>query len=605
MNYYISPSCGLRFNSRAEVSRYLSKQANKGSYKRKSNNVLVEEGIAEGLPTGWIKNVRVTKKGGTVRRDTFYTDPISGYVFRSMKDTLRYLETGELGRLTLKPKEKLDSSDVELDDDKFSSPGAAKKPKFTVSRARRQIFLGQSSNMDETVNDKLILESTCAREFGVGTELSGSLLPKVEELEQIEGKADYTKSEMVSVTAVGASLDEKLPESAPRSHESEKAQHRQCKFKPKKETNLPCRASRRLAGLEVDLVPELKTSNRACRASVKQSGEGVPVTDNDSSHDRLSHRASRQLDVLGGKSETKSTFDSSQSSVGSTRSSMGKNSCTNLASPVKLAGKLIEETKSDKDQVCISVSPLENQDNLLEHVRNVANEEKSDEKPYYSLDLPLGELLTDPCIAFAIQTLTGMSFETSKNSLVSSESSDSKHSGNLADAKEHGKKIKGKNKVDEKQGCNAFLPPESCLCITQENAGKVEIDEKTHENSGSSLKLPFGALWMDPCIEFAIKTLTDAIPVDYDPNIQNCFQQQLSSLETQGNSELTLSSVGLDNFSQSEFPCHQYCAVEKPVFQYQPFVEQALPHSRNVSLHSSGGSRLPQTGEHLNNECQR
>lgn len=35
----------------------------------------------------------------------YYTDPRSGYKFRSKKDVLRYLETGEISRNAFKPKE--------------------------------------------------------------------------------------------------------------------------------------------------------------------------------------------------------------------------------------------------------------------------------------------------------------------------------------------------------------------------------------------------------------------------------------------------------------------------------------------------------------------
>ena len=41
---------------------------------------------------------------------------MSGYVFRSMKDALRYVETGELGRLAFKPKDK-GSNDEDLEED--------------------------------------------------------------------------------------------------------------------------------------------------------------------------------------------------------------------------------------------------------------------------------------------------------------------------------------------------------------------------------------------------------------------------------------------------------------------------------------------------------
>lgn len=35
----------------------------------------------------------------------FYKDPVSGYIFRSKKDALRYIETGEISRSAIRPKE--------------------------------------------------------------------------------------------------------------------------------------------------------------------------------------------------------------------------------------------------------------------------------------------------------------------------------------------------------------------------------------------------------------------------------------------------------------------------------------------------------------------
>lgn len=49
----------------------------------------------------------------------YYIDPVSGYIFRSMKDALRYIATGNIGRLAFKRKGKVDS-DTELEDDKNS-----------------------------------------------------------------------------------------------------------------------------------------------------------------------------------------------------------------------------------------------------------------------------------------------------------------------------------------------------------------------------------------------------------------------------------------------------------------------------------------------------
>lgn len=34
----------------------------------------------------------------------YYTDPVSGYVFRSLKDAIHYVETGERGQYALGPR---------------------------------------------------------------------------------------------------------------------------------------------------------------------------------------------------------------------------------------------------------------------------------------------------------------------------------------------------------------------------------------------------------------------------------------------------------------------------------------------------------------------
>jgi len=47
----------------------------------------------------------------------YYIDPVSGYAFHSIEDVDHYLESGEVGRNTLKPKDE-DISDTKLKDDK-------------------------------------------------------------------------------------------------------------------------------------------------------------------------------------------------------------------------------------------------------------------------------------------------------------------------------------------------------------------------------------------------------------------------------------------------------------------------------------------------------
>ncbi|KAI3828830.1 hypothetical protein L1987_02940 [Smallanthus sonchifolius] len=57
----------------------------------------------EGLPAGWIKEVRVRKHGPASKKDPYYLDPLSEYAFFSKKDALRYLESGDIRKCVMRP----------------------------------------------------------------------------------------------------------------------------------------------------------------------------------------------------------------------------------------------------------------------------------------------------------------------------------------------------------------------------------------------------------------------------------------------------------------------------------------------------------------------
>ncbi|KAL6536429.1 hypothetical protein OROGR_013001 [Orobanche gracilis] len=75
--------------------------------------VLTESSAADELPPGWIKEIITSKSGSKIRKDPYYTDPVSGYVFRSKLDALRYLETNDIRSCAIRPK-KRKSSDLNL-----------------------------------------------------------------------------------------------------------------------------------------------------------------------------------------------------------------------------------------------------------------------------------------------------------------------------------------------------------------------------------------------------------------------------------------------------------------------------------------------------------
>ncbi|KAK1431690.1 hypothetical protein QVD17_08236 [Tagetes erecta] len=70
------------------------------------DKIVVEKNDEEELLPGWTKEVKIRKTGSATKVDRYYTDPVTGYIFRSLRDVQRYLKTGELGRLAKKPKMK-------------------------------------------------------------------------------------------------------------------------------------------------------------------------------------------------------------------------------------------------------------------------------------------------------------------------------------------------------------------------------------------------------------------------------------------------------------------------------------------------------------------
>ncbi|XP_028756378.1 methyl-CpG-binding domain-containing protein 13 isoform X2 [Neltuma alba] len=548
----------------------------------KKDKVVIEKGVAEGLPEGWIKKTRVTKKSSTVRRDSYYIDPVSGYVFQSIKDAVRYLESGEIGRNAFKPKDK-GGRDIELKDDIFSSAGVARKPKLSVGRVTRRTVMSQGTNLDRIVNDQQTPKTACTGEpmplsehsscqCAMGIELTGLVPSQAECSDEKEGKVSFAESNSIPSCADGVVPEKQLPESLQTKHATEKVQKGQVKSKRKKEINLPRRASKRLAGIQVDPVPELITRRRN---AAKNSGE-VALTNEDKSSGSFSNEETKQLIARESASESKRKPQSLMNTMESPKLNQSKHSYGSLCAPEKLPEKTFEEPKSEKDQECYSFLSPGNTVTVNEQVKDLEGGAKFD----YSLDLPLGELLSDPCIAFAIQTLTEGTFETSKNTQISSEVSDSKYSETSASAKGDDSKIKGQNVSDWKQECSASSPPKDLVA----------------EHAGSTSESPFGISWMDPCIEFAVKTLTGNIPVEYDPNSENCLQQQLGTSNNQGLGEVAFSGGSLNNLRQTDYYCSQYLGTQDPVFKQQSFLDTALPNARSVGMGNSTGARLHQYG---------
>ncbi|KAK2653820.1 hypothetical protein Ddye_013676 [Dipteronia dyeriana] len=496
----------------------------------RKDKFIIERAEPEGLPPGWIKEIKVTKSAHKVRRDPFYIDPVSGYIFRSMRDVSRYLETGDLGRLATKPKDKHSQDDHDSKNDKDHSPTASKKQK-TASTGTETPVTGQSTKPGEIAKDEDItggrentpLSKPTSNQGGADAEMSGSNLPK--DSSQVDEEKDSDETVGLSTLDVGAVPEKQTLESGDIEGETKKSKLGKSKPRKKKVLDLPRRSSKRLAGVALNPTPELIITDTRARQPVgKQSGD-----------------------------EVASTIKGSKSTEVSCKSTKGKHQSEDLANPH-------ENAESSKKQESAGDLPPQNQAKV-----EVGCEAEAKPKPEPSFDLDFGDLLSDPCIAFAIKTLTGDNFETSRGIEVSMGSNNSNSEGITTPEQNAGKE---NQKIAIPGECAVDVIGNSC---------------KTDEKPGLPLDSPFADIMTDPCIEFAIKTLTGTIPVGCELDTQ----QQLNATQTQS----------AKNFCQTEFLSQKYNVLEKPLTIEQTRVG-------NLSIQKSGGATgLRQPGENRFNEC--
>lgn len=117
----------------------------------------------------------------------------------------------------------------------------------------------------------------------------------------------------------------------------------------------------------------------------------------------------------------------------------------------------------------------------------------------------------------------------------------------------------------------------------QEQPKKLENERMDSENP-NPLLFPFEGSWSDPCLEFAFKTLTGAIPVDDHLAIQDYFQYQLDPSDKQRDGTSAPPDFGsINSFQTSSF---QFDAPAKQPASEQQLPSNHLPSQRNVSIPS-------------------
>ncbi|KAK6130089.1 hypothetical protein DH2020_036162 [Rehmannia glutinosa] len=267
---YTDVSSGSKFYSWAAVTRYLNTldRANTSTVQTKHDNVeepsppekkdgntfktvaTVSTAADDDLPPGWIKEIITSKSGNKIRKDPFYTDPISGYIFRSKLDALRYLKTNDISSCACRPKKK-ESDDLSLIKNEIPSSNPAPEK---LSEQKKQLFVGGESN--------------CCGENS-GTKSQPDSETKISKQTQGDNDAD-------SVKVTSDPLTKQQPSECGTEKQTDKTPKNP---KKRKVLSLPSRTSKRLAKSEPELPSNSVISEHSLRAAAKRpSGSEVDVS---------------------------------------------------------------------------------------------------------------------------------------------------------------------------------------------------------------------------------------------------------------------------------------------------------------------------------------
>ncbi|CAN4087791.1 unnamed protein product [Withania somnifera] len=523
--WYSDRSKGLKFCSKEDVLQYLrsvdsncSKSSNtKEMEKKDTGKSSVEKAASGGLPAGWIKELRVRRKGRKIRKDPYYIDPVTGQTFRSMRQVSQFLETRESGRFESKT------------DDRCSGTLELGEPSSLPAEADKQISLdSKASGREANSSQKLKLgaehmaHSSCI-EGGMSTSEGDAVAEHAEEKnvgrvvsdpadgehqeehdkvisDPVSGEHQEKEDDgkVVSDTASGEHYKKDNDGKVVSYHVSgenqempsrdgvKKHDQKTIQGKRKKGMNLPRRASKRLAGIKADTSLKLQTNNQIHLVTVRQE-EGTQAA-----------TANKPVNFIN-------------------TSKQGATSVTGIAISEKVeAGSLTIKRQQD-----LVASPLKEHEkpSLAEPAKTVLASCEGDKKGETALDSSLRDLWTDPCIEFAIKTLTGTI------------------------------PVINEKEVDEIQGSSSSMP---------------------FVTAPSSVGLPSDEIWADPCFMFAVKTLTGEIPIGDDLCSQKIVQQQCTSPQYQGNNGLLLPSIRFQEFDEANLS--PFGAPEKSLYKQQPAV---------------------------------
>lgn len=513
-SYMAGPMDGLPEGWRVEI-----KTRERGKYagnKYKESSIVPEAHIQESsvtkthvgterknaldeLPLGWTVDIKVRKSGTKFRADPYYTDPGTGYVFRSKKDALRYVKTGELGKYAFKPRERrtnnVNEGDIttsKVNDNLVEGHQTTGKCSNLDELVNDEpVFVGQCSKSDEPVNDGPTMDAEASEQDeavngesamdssamrGGDMELSRPFFVKNKSFKKRKGRrATFANGTPTNKTTYVPPIENRAVENGGEEH---KRQTRIGSKKRKKvEFDTPRRVSKRLAGIPAEVVTLVEKPSGTLEVdAVGQPPEAKPAVNSTGPDVKLASEmeepyVTSHVEAVEQPPETKLAVNASGTDYELASDLEGPNA-SQAASVEPPSGSKFAASLTSVDSACL----VSVQFNQLEP-------EKA------------GNCVTDP--------FSGEIHLKQEGSLVITEEVTATTWASGEYLEQGTSDTRREEQTTQSQPLLDHIIP-----------GKLGFKTQADGNLGGPLVLPFGELWPDPCLEFAYKTLTGVIPVD-------------------------------------------------------------------------------------------
>ncbi|GAA0138888.1 hypothetical protein LIER_00546 [Lithospermum erythrorhizon] len=240
----------------------------------------VESTAVDGLPPGWIKELKSRKDGK--RKDTFYVDPVSGYMFQSKLDALRYIETGDIIKCAIKPK-KRGTDDNESTQIVYRSSPVDQR--YSLESSIGKVLVSGDLNDGKLNLDtrNLKVEAESSKRMQENSSSITSLTNNVAEvtpkksLRRRERKTRPEGSEQKNVrtaSSIGTVVSVKQEFTAGMVEHKIETLPASGSYSKRLSQCVPGRKSKRLAGIQPETPLNLQLSERSLRSTTRKSREG-------------------------------------------------------------------------------------------------------------------------------------------------------------------------------------------------------------------------------------------------------------------------------------------------------------------------------------------